>query len=208
MSDPAARVALDTSEEWPVAQRLHPQPLPLITVVPARTTLIRQGDPCVRAWTVVSGVLIERIVSAEGRLLIPRLPGPGDVIGGVDAGLSPVGVTALRRCTIRAATAGELEAGLAARERQALAFASELAWLDTTAAIERRLRQIADRFGRDVPSGTAIGLTLTQEELGAFAGTTRESANRAVAGLLRSGTLHRLARGRYLIRARLRSVGA
>jgi CRP/FNR family cyclic AMP-dependent transcriptional regulator len=191
-----------------VAQRLHPQPLPLTTVVPARTTLIRQGDPCVRAWTVVSGVLIERIVSADGRLLIPRLPGPCDVIGGVDAGPSSVGVTALRRSTIRVATAAELEAGLAARERQALAFASELAWLDTPAAIERRLRQIADRFGRDAPSGTAIGLTLTQEELGAFAGTTRESANRAVAGLLRSGTLHRLARGRYLIRPPLRSVGA
>jgi CRP-like cAMP-binding protein len=170
--------------------------------------LIRQGDPCLRAWIVVSGVLIERIVSLDGRLLIPRLPGPGDVIGAADGGPSSVTVTALRRCSIRAATATELEAGLAARERQALAFASELAWLDTPAAIERRLRQIADRFGRDTPGGTAIGLTLTQEELGAFAGTTRESANRAVAGLLRGGTLHRLARGRYLIRSPLRSVGA
>jgi CRP-like cAMP-binding protein len=190
-----------------VAQRLHAQPLPL-TALPAGTTLIRQGDPCVRAWTVVSGVLIERIVSAEGRLLIPRMPGAGDLIGGVDAAPSPVSVTVLRRCSIRTASAAELEAGLAARERQALAFASELAWLDTPAAIERRLRQIADRFGRTTPGGTAIGLTLTQEELGAFAGTTRESANRAVAGLLRSGTLGRLARGRYLIRSPLRSVGA
>jgi CRP/FNR family transcriptional regulator, cyclic AMP receptor protein len=191
-----------------VAQRLPREPLPLTTSLPAGTTLIRQGDACVRAWSVMSGVLIERIVSSDGRLLIPRMPGPGDVIGGVDAGPSSVGVTALRRCAIRPATPGELEAGLAARERQALTFASELAWLDTPAAIERRLHQIAERFGRDAPGGRAIGLTLTQEELGAFAGTTRESANRAVGGLLRSGSIRRLARGRYLIRGPLRSVGA
>jgi CRP/FNR family transcriptional regulator, cyclic AMP receptor protein len=191
-----------------VAQRLPREPLPLTTPLSAGTTLIRQGDACVRAWTVMSGVLIERIVSTDGRLLIPRLPGPGDVVGGLDGSPSSVGATALRRCAIRPASPRELEEGLAARERQALAFASELAWLDTPTAIERRLRQIADRFGRDAPGGRAIGLTLTQEELGAFAGTTRESANRAVAGLLRDGTLRRLARGRYLIRAPLRSVGS
>jgi CRP-like cAMP-binding protein len=123
------------------------------------------------------------------------MPGAGDVIGGIDAAPSPVSVTVLRRCTIRAASAAELEAGLAARERQALAFASELAWLDTPAAIEAAAPADRGSVRPRGTGGTAIGLTLTQEELGAFAGTTRESANRAVAGLLRSGTLHRLARG-------------
>ena len=191
-----------------MAQRMHTQPLPLTTAVPARTTLIRQGDPCLRAWTVVSGVLIERVVSPDGRLLIPRLPGPGDLIGGVDGQASPVGVVAIRRSAIRVATPAELEAGLATREREALAFAAQVAWLDTPTAIDRRLRQIAERFGRNVAGGTAVGLTLTQEELGAFAGTTRESANRAVAGLVRRGALVRLARGRYLVRTQLRSVPA
>ena len=64
-----------------MAQRLHAQPLSLTTALPAGTTLIRQGDPCVRAWTVVSGALIERIVSAEGRLLIPRMPGAATSMG-------------------------------------------------------------------------------------------------------------------------------
>ena len=191
-----------------MAQPMHPQPLSLTTAVPARSTLIRQGDPCVQAWTVVSGVLIERVVSADGRLLIPRLPGPGDVIGGIDRHPSPVGVVALRRSAIRVATPAELEAGLAAREREALAFAAQVAWLDTSAAIEHRLQQIAERFGRTAPGGTAVGLTLTQEELGAFAGTTRESANRAVAGLMRRGTLLKLTRGRYLVRTTLRSIDA
>ena len=189
-----------------MAQRLHAQPLPLTITLPAGATLVRQGDPGFRAWIVVSGALMERMVSAEGRLLIPRLPGPGDLVGDTDGDPSPVGVTTLRRTSLRPAAGRDLADGLAARNREALSFAAEIAWLDTAAKIEHRLRQIAERFGRAAPSGTAVGLTLTQEELGAFAGTTRESANRAVGELMRRGTILRLSRGRYLVRAQLRSV--
>lgn len=188
-----------------MAQRL-PEPLPLATALPAGTTLVRQGDACRRAWTVVTGVLIERVVSPDGRVLIPRLPGPGDLVGGVDGAPSPGTVRALRRSTVRIAGPGELAAGLAERDRAMLAFAAAVAWLDTPTKIERRLREIAERFGRAAPGGLALGLTLTQEDLGAFAGTTRESANRAVRELLRRGAIQRLSRGRYLVRTPLRSI--
>ena len=184
------------------------QPLPLTTAVPAGTSLIRQGDPAVRAWVVASGVLIERMVSPDGRQLIPRLPGPGDLVGGVDGKPSPVGVVALRRCSLRAASPHDVTAGLALRDRTMLAFAADIAWLDTPTKIDKRLREIAERFGRTAPGGAALGLTLTQEDLGAFAGTTRESANRAVAELLRRGVIRRLSRGRYLVRTPLRAVGS
>jgi CRP-like cAMP-binding protein len=167
---------------------------------------MRQGDPCRRAWIVISGALLERTVSAEGRALIPRLPGAGDLVGGADGCPSPVSVVTLRRTTLRPATDRDIEEGLAARERELLAFATEVAWLDAATAIERRLRHLAQRFGRAAPGGIAIGLTLTQEDLGACAGTTRESANRAVGELLRSGAIRRLSRGRYLVRTPLRSV--
>jgi CRP-like cAMP-binding protein len=189
-----------------VAQRVHTQPLPLTTTVASGTTLMRQGDPCRRAWIVISGALLERTVSAEGRTLIPRLPGAGDLVGGADGRPSPVSVVTLRRTTLRPATERDIEEGLAARERELLAFATEVAWLDAATAIERRLRHLAQRFGRAAPGGIAIGLTLTQEDLGACAGTTRESANRAVGELLRSGAIRRLSRGRYLVRTPLRSV--
>jgi CRP/FNR family transcriptional regulator, cyclic AMP receptor protein len=189
-----------------VAQRLYAQPLPLTVTLPAGHTVTRQGDPCFRAWIVKSGALMERMVSLDGRVLIPRLPGPGDLIGGTDGGPSPVRVTTIRRTTLRPAVGRDLTEGLAARARQAHAFVAEIAWLDTITTIELRLRQIAERFGRAAPGGTAVGLTLTQEELGAFAGTTRESANRAVGELMRRGTILRLSRGRYLVRAQLRSV--
>ena len=189
-----------------MAHRLHAQPLPLTTTVASGTTLMRQGDPCRRAWIVISGALLERTVSAEGRALIPRLPGAGDLVGGADGCPSPVSVVTLRRTTLRPATDRDIEEGLAARERELLAFATEVAWLDAATAIERRLRHLAQRFGRAAPGGIAIGLTLTQEDLGACAGTTRESANRAVGELLRSGAIRRLSRGRYLVRTPLRSV--
>lgn len=189
-----------------MAQRL-PEPLPLATTLPAGTTLVRQGDACRRAWIVVTGALIERVVSPEGRVLIPRLPGPGDLVGGVDGAPSPGTVRALRRSTVRIAGSDELAVGLAERDRAMLAFAAAVAWLDTPTKIERRLREIAERFGRAAPGGIALGLTLTQEDLGAFAGTTRESANRAVGELLRRGAIQRLSRGRYLVRTPLRSIG-
>lgn len=191
-----------------MAQRLYAQSLPLTTTVSAGSPVVRQGDPCVRAWIVMTGALIERAVSPDGRILIPRLPGPGDLVGGTDGRPSPLSVIALRRTTLRPAGSRDLEAGLAARERETLSFAADLAWLDTTTTIEHRLRQLAERFGRHVPGGTAVGITLTQEELGAFAGTTRESANRAVRELRRRGSIGRLARGRYLVRTSLHPVDA
>jgi CRP-like cAMP-binding protein len=127
-------------------------------------------------------------------------------VGGTDAGPSPVTVATLRRSALRPALGRDLLDGLTERHREALAFAGEVAWLDTIGTIERRLRELADRFGRSAPGGTAVGLTLTQEDLGAFAGTTRESANRAVQELLRRGSIQRLTRGRYLVRPPLRSV--
>ncbi|MEO8292017.1 MAG: Crp/Fnr family transcriptional regulator [Actinomycetota bacterium] len=191
-----------------MARHLPREPLPLTTALPAGTALVRQGDACRRAWIVQTGVLIERVVSPEGRVLIPRLPGPGDLLGGVDGAPAAGTVRALRRSTVRIAGSDELVAALAERERAILAFAGAVAWLDTRTKIERRLREIALRFGRPVPGGIAVGLTLTQEDLGAFAGTTRESANRAVAELLRCGAIQRLSRGRYLVRTALRSVDA
>ena len=139
-----------------MARRLPREPLPLTTALPAGTNLIRQGDSCERAWIVVTGVLIERVVSSEGRVLIPRLPGPGDLVGGIDGAASPGTVRALRRSTVRLAGPDDLTTGLAQRERTMLAFAAAIAWLDTPTKIERRLREIAERFGRPVPGGIAL----------------------------------------------------
>jgi CRP-like cAMP-binding protein len=51
-----------------------------------------------------------------------------------------------------------------------------------------------------------ILLPLTQDEVAALVGTTRESANRALRVLVADGEIRVAARGRYVVRTRFRSV--
>ena len=191
-----------------MADQLHHEPLPLAPPVPAGTVLVRQGDPAAPARIVVTGALLERAVTCEGRVLVPSLPGPGDLVGSTEAAPSPVTVIALRRTVLRRAATHEVAAGIARREARALALAADIAWVDAAARVEARLREIAAIHGRPAAGGgLAVGLTLTQEDLAALAGTTRESANRAVRSMIAAGLLDRTARGRYVLRSPLRSVG-
>jgi CRP/FNR family cyclic AMP-dependent transcriptional regulator len=190
-----------------VADQLPREPLPLAPPVSVGSVLVRQGDPAPPARIVVSGALLERTVTREGRVLVPSLPGPGDLVGSGETAPSPVTVIALRRTILRRAAADELATGLARREARALALAADIAWVDTTARIEARLREIAAIHGRPVAGGgLAVGVTLTQEDLAGLAGTTRESANRAVRSMLATGLLDRTARGRYVLRTQLQLI--
>ena len=72
--------------------------------------------------------------------------------------------------------------------------------------IARRLDDLAERFGRPVDGGRLILLPLTQDEVAALAGTTRESANRALRRWSPTATIRMAARGRYVVRTRLRRV--
>jgi CRP-like cAMP-binding protein len=56
-----------------------------------------------------------------------------------------------------------------------------------------------------VSGGTLVPFTLSQEALASLAGTTRETANRAIRGLIRQGALATERRGRYVVRT-LRTV--
>jgi CRP/FNR family transcriptional regulator, cyclic AMP receptor protein len=190
-----------------VADQLPREPLPLARPVRAGAVLVRQGDPSPPARIVISGALLERAVTCDGRVLVPCVPGPGDLVGSVETDPSPVTVVALRRTVLRRAAADELAAGLARREARALALAANIAWVDTAARIEARLREIAATHGRPAAGGgLAIGLTLTQEDLAGLAGTTRESANRAVRSMIAAGLLDRTARGRYVLHSQLRLI--
>jgi CRP-like cAMP-binding protein len=192
-----------------VAQQLRREPLPLAPPIPAGVVVVRQGDLGVMPRIVVSGALIERHVTAEGRELVPELPGVGDLVGADPSLPSPVTVTTVRRTVLRPAAPHEVVAGLARRHERALTFAAELAWQETTAHIERRLRELAAQHGRPAHGGgTAVGITLTQEDLAGLVGTTRETANRAIRSLLAHGSIGRTARGRYVIGTSVHLVGS
>ena len=184
--------------------RIHrdPQPLPLTVVLRQRGTLIRQGVPGDGLWLVESGALRMGAISDAGRELVLDVLGPGEVAGELPGVSSPVSVRALRPTRLTPVSHRAAADLLTARAHRAAALAADLAWLSVRARVARRLEDLADRFGRPVEGGRLILLPLTQDEVAALAGTTRESANRAVRRLVADGSIRVAARGRYVVRTR------
>jgi CRP-like cAMP-binding protein len=179
-------------------RRAH-EPLPLMAVRPGQHVL-RQGEPYAGPWVVQSGALLASAVSHDGHVLALDVLGPGDLVGEPDGAPAEHDVKALRPGRLRAAAVGEAAGLSAARARRLAALARDLAWLDVGSRIEGRLVDLATRFGKPVPGGTLVSLRLTQEDLAALTGTSRESANRALRALERGGRVTSAERGRYVVR--------
>jgi CRP/FNR family cyclic AMP-dependent transcriptional regulator len=190
-----------------VQVRRVPQSLPLTLVLRQHGTLIRQGLPGDGLWLIESGALRIATISDAGHELVLDVLGPGHGAGELAGLPSPVTARALRPCRLFPVAPRAAADLLTTRAHRAAAFAADLAWLDVKARISRRLDDLAQRFGRPVEGGRLILLPLTQDEVAALAGTTRESANRALRALVLDGEIRVAARGRYVIRARSRGVG-
>jgi CRP/FNR family cyclic AMP-dependent transcriptional regulator len=179
------------------------EPLPL-TVVRSGQTPVRQGEPCADLWVVESGVFRATIVDAEGRSFVVDLVGPGEAVGCPEGLASPWTGVALRPARLRAVRGAEAAAVLAARAARTATIAADLAWFDVTERVERRLLDLAKRFGRPVPGGQSLHVRLTQDDIAAMVGASRESANRAIRRLIARGALEVQSRGRYVVRTQLR----
>lgn len=188
-----------------VVQLHAPQPLPL-TIVRAGTTVLRQGEPSVVLARVESGLLRSSTVTADGRELLLDLVGPREVVGEPHNDWSPVTVRALTPARLRTVPAERAATMLAVRARRMTTLAAELAWLEVGERIDARLRDLADRFGRPVPGGVAIPFHLTQDDLAAMVGASRETANRAIRELERRGSIAVVRRCRYVVRTPLHVV--
>jgi CRP-like cAMP-binding protein len=192
----------------PVLQRPEGvEPLPLVIVIPGRN-FVRQGEATRGLWRIDSGVLRAEALAPDGRELVVDLLGPGDLVGEPGSEPSPVTVRAVRPARLQPVAPTAAGPLLARRAHRAVGLACDLAWRDVPTRVEHRLVDLAARFGRPVDGGTLIPLTLTQEEIASLAGTSRESANRALRVLLASGRIGRRRRGRYVVGARLRVVRA
>lgn len=183
------------------------QPLPLIAVR-AGQRITRQGEPGPGIWLVETGALISTTVTPDGHPLGLDVVGPRDVVGEPPGHPSPCDARALKPCRLRPLPmhrAGEL---LAIRASRAAALAERLAWAGVEARVRWRLTDLAVRFGRPLSDGTLVALPLTQDDLAALAGTSRESANRAIRSLVRTGQIEVISRGRYVVLTpTLRAVG-
>jgi CRP/FNR family cyclic AMP-dependent transcriptional regulator len=181
------------------------EPLPLAIVRPGHEP-VRQGQPCAGLWVVESGLLRLSLVDGDGHELAELL-GPGDLIGEPEGASSAWSVRALRPSRLRPCPTAEAVAAMATRARRFAMLAHELTTFDVRTRIERRLRDLAARFGRPLPGGAvSVGVKLTQDDLAAFTGTTRESVNRALQALRAEGLLSAEGRGRYVLLAPMRLV--
>jgi CRP/FNR family transcriptional regulator, cyclic AMP receptor protein len=181
------------------------EPLPLL-IVRAGGTPVRQGEPCSGLWMVESGALQATLVTSEGRQLTLDVLGPNEAVGEPGGAPASYTVRALRPTRLRPVADATGLAILAERARRASTLAGDLAWLDVETRIERRLQDLAARFGRPGVGGTLITLRLTQDDIASLAGTTRESANRAIRDLVHDDRIDVEGRGRYVVRPQLRLV--
>jgi CRP-like cAMP-binding protein len=186
-----------------VQVRCGPQPLPLTLVLRQHGTLIRQGEPGDGLWLIESGALRVASISDAGHELVLDVLGPGQGTGEPTGIPSPVTVRALRPSRLSPASPGAAADLLTARAHRVATLAAELAWLDVRTRISRRLEDLAGRFGCSVEGGRLLLLPLTQDEVAALTGTTRESANRALRALVADGEIRVAAPGRYVVRTRI-----
>jgi CRP/FNR family transcriptional regulator, cyclic AMP receptor protein len=182
------------------------QPLPLIAVPPGRH-IVRQGDPHPLGCVVVSGALLVYAVDAEGRVAGFDVVGPGDAVAHPRSG-AYVSVRALTSSSLRPAGDAEVAGSAIGHLARLAALATDLAWSDVPTRMQRRLDDLAERFGRPVAGGVRIGLDLTQDDLAALAGTSRETANRVLQRAIRTGRLRRVGPRRYEVRTRLQVLAA
>lgn len=175
------------------------EPLPLAIARPGQAP-VRQGDVCLGLWRVDTGLLRATLVRGDGRELTIDLLGPGELVGEPAGVTSAWTVVAERPSRLVRLATGDAADLLAGRAHRLASIAHQLAWDDVPTRIEARLHDLAARFGRPVPGGTLIPITLSQETVASLAGTTRESANRAIRILIGRGALATERRGRYVVR--------
>jgi CRP/FNR family cyclic AMP-dependent transcriptional regulator len=87
---------------------------------------------------------------------------------------------------------------LSRRLRAADELIQDAVFLDVPGRLAKRLLELAERYGRQTPQGVAIELKLTQQDLAAMIGATRESVNKHL-GWMRDRRLIALDRQRITV---------
>jgi CRP/FNR family cyclic AMP-dependent transcriptional regulator len=170
----------------------------------AGEVIFYQGEPGSTCHIIMQGRVRVFVVGEDGRELAVRILGSGEIVGEMalledlprSASVEALEKTqtlelhrdALLHCLRNSpALALSLLRDLSARLRHATEEAEKLALLTVAERLMRRLRQLAKWSGVPVPGGVRIVPPMTQQELAALIGTSRESVNRALVRLRRQG---------------------
>ena len=176
-----------------------------------REVVVRQGEPAEMAFAVVYGRLKVVTESGSGQEAVVGVLRKGEVFGELailDGGARSATVIALAPTLLLAIDRRKLHALLLkeatvsyklllvlARRLRQLIGAREV--LDVPARLAKQLMQLADDDGESVAGGVRLRTELSQRELGAMIGATRESVNKNLAALAKKGVVR--SDGRQLV---------
>lgn len=160
--------------------------------------LFVEGEPTDRLYVVVSGRIRVVVTSPDGDVLVLAVLDPGDSLGELsilDGGPRSAGAEAIDAVELAAIPAAAVLAFLRAEPDAVLAVARDLAL-----TVRRLTGSTADLVFLDLPRRVAkllldaapapaavVDLRMSQSELAARLGATRQSVNRALAMLHRRG---------------------
>jgi CRP-like cAMP-binding protein len=161
------------------------------------TAVFHQGDDSKSVLLVVEGRVKIVLLGPDGRELIAGFAGPGDILGELAAianaprsssvyALEPVRALAVpgtvfeQLLLTRPRFAWAVLRNVASRLEVADAQRLELATLDVLGRVARGLLELSERFGEATDGGVVITLPLSQDELAAWTGASREGVAKAL----------------------------
>ena len=177
-----------------------------VVEVPARHILFHAGEPGDSLYVLLAGKVKISLLSAEGKEAILSLMAAGDVFGEMsllDGLPRSATVTSLEDCRLmvigrqdfvqflkrHADVALNLLAALSQRLRTTNNLVENLSFHHLPSRLARLLLDLGQRHGKVESGGVAIGLRLSQEELGNLVGASRESVNKQLRAWAESGLL-------------------
>ncbi len=164
---------------------------------PAKHIVFQVGEEGDHLLILLEGRVKVSLTSAEGKEAILSILEPGDVMGEMallDGETRSATLTTMDVCSFLVLwrrdflpfleqnphVALKLLAGLSQRLRATNDLVGNLSFLNLPARLARILINLGQQYGKVTPLGIAIGLRLSQEELGNLVGVSRESVNRQI----------------------------
>jgi CRP/FNR family transcriptional regulator, cyclic AMP receptor protein len=173
---------------------------------PARHTVFQEGEPGDHLLVVMHGRVKVSLVSPDGKEAILSILEPGDMFGEMallDGEPRSATVTTMEKCSFLVLwrrdflpflernphVSLKLLAALSKRLRSTNDMVGGLSFLNLPARLARILINLGQQYGKLTSEGIAIGLKLSQEELGNLVGVSRESVNRQIRLWVDAGVL-------------------
>ncbi len=160
-----------------------------------REIVFHKGDPAERLYGILTGSLRATAPGPEGHELVLRMMPAGEFCGEValfDGGSRSATVSTNERTELLVIERADLLALIESRPRLALPLLAALAtrlralteefedatFLSLPQRLAKKLISLLATHGEEAADGQRIGLALSQEQLGAMVGTSRESINK------------------------------